>query len=104
VRPERGDTANGRRSVGTAFELFRSTNVQELLLEPQMMDERHTLALFGWTIGGLVGLMFVLNALALASLQEVPSAGPRQIGSQAGQPAATPSRLAYEVKSKGSSP
>jgi hypothetical protein len=33
------------------------------------MDERHTLALFGWTIGGVVGLMFLLNAFALASLQ-----------------------------------
>jgi len=69
-----------------------------------MMDERHTLALFGWTIGGVVGLMFVLNAFALASLQEAPSAGSRQIVSQAGQPAATPSRLAYEAKGKGSSP
>ena len=68
------------------------------------MDERHTLALFGWTIGGVVGLMFVLNAFALASLQEVPSAGTRQIVSQAGQSAATPSRPAYEVKSKDSSP
>ena len=69
-----------------------------------MMDERHTLALFGWTIGGVVGLMFVLNAFALASLQEAPSAGSRQIVSQAGQPAATPSRLAHEARSKGSSP
>jgi hypothetical protein len=69
-----------------------------------MMDERHTLALFGWTIGAVVGLMFVLNAFALASLPEVPSAGSRQIVSQAGHPAATPSRLAYEAKSQGSSP
>ena len=62
-----------------------------------MMDERHTLALFGWTIGGVVGLMFVLNAFALASLQD--SAANRPIVSQAGQPVAAPSRLAYEVKS-----
>jgi hypothetical protein len=69
------------------------------------MDERRTLALFGWTIGGVVVTMFVLNAFTLASLQEVPSAGTRQIVSQAGQPAATPSRgLAYEAKSKVSSP
>jgi hypothetical protein len=69
------------------------------------MDERRTLAWFGWTIGGVVALMFVLNAFALASLQEVPSAGTRQIVSQAGQPGATPSRgLPYEAKSKGSSP
>lgn len=69
------------------------------------MDERRTLALFGWTIGGVVVLMFVLNAFALASLQEVPAAGTRQIVSQAGQPAAMPSRgLAHEAKGKGSSP
>jgi hypothetical protein len=68
------------------------------------MNERRTLALFGWTIGGVVGLMFVLNAFSLASLQRVPSASTHQIVSQAGEPAATPSRLVYEAKSKGSSP
>jgi hypothetical protein len=68
------------------------------------MNERRTLALFGWTIGGVVGLMFVLNAFSLASLQSVPSASTRQIVSQAGQPAATPSRLADEAKGNGSSP
>ena len=68
------------------------------------MDERRTLAVFGLTIGGVVVLMFVLNAFALASLQEVPSSGTRQIVSQAAQPAATPSRLEYQAKSKGSSP
>jgi hypothetical protein len=67
------------------------------------MDERRTLSLFGWTIGAVVGLMFVLNAFALASLQEVPSAGTRQIVSQAGQPVATPSRVSYEAK-RDSSP
>lgn len=30
------------------------------------MDERRSLALLGWTIGGIVGLMFTLNAVALA--------------------------------------
>jgi hypothetical protein len=68
------------------------------------MNERRTLALFGWTIGGVVGLMFVLNAFSLASLQRVPSANTRQIVSQAEQPAATPSRQLYEAKSKSSSP
>jgi len=67
------------------------------------MDERRTLAWFGWTIGGVVVLMFVLNAFALASLQEVPSAGTRQIVSQAAQPVVAPSP-AYEAKSRGSSP
>jgi hypothetical protein len=30
------------------------------------MDERRTLSLLGWTIGGLVGAVFVLNAIALS--------------------------------------
>jgi hypothetical protein len=63
------------------------------------MNERRTLALFGWTIGGVVGLMFVLNAFSLASLQSAPSADTRQIVSHARQPAATPS-LVYGAKSK----
>jgi hypothetical protein len=68
------------------------------------MNERRTLALFGWTIGGVVGLMFVLNAFSLASLQSAPSADTRQIVSHARQPAATPPRLVYDAKSKGNSP
>jgi hypothetical protein len=31
------------------------------------MNERQTLLAFGWTIGAVVGLMFILNALALAA-------------------------------------
>ena len=30
------------------------------------MDERRTLSLLGWTIGGVVGAVFVLNAVALS--------------------------------------
>lgn len=33
------------------------------------MDERRTLQVLGWTLGGVVGLMFVLGGLSLASLQ-----------------------------------
>lgn len=68
------------------------------------MDERRTLALFGWTIGGVVGLMFVLNALSLASLQRVPSANARQLLAQAGQSVATPSPPGGRVQSKVGSP
>lgn len=59
------------------------------------MNERRTLALFAWTIGGVVGLMFVLSAFSLASVQTVPSAGTGQIVAQAGPPAA-PSRSPYQ--------
>jgi hypothetical protein len=30
------------------------------------MDERRTLSLLGWTIGGVIGAVFVLNAIALS--------------------------------------
>jgi hypothetical protein len=30
------------------------------------MDEKRTLQVLGWSIGGLVGAMFVFNAFALA--------------------------------------
>jgi gas vesicle protein len=32
------------------------------------MDEARTLAFLGWTIGGIVGAVFVLNAIALSLL------------------------------------
>lgn len=68
------------------------------------MDERRTLALFGWTIGGVVGLMFVLNAFSLSSLQPAASAHARHLVSQASQPGATPARLAYEAQSTAARP
>jgi len=36
------------------------------------MDERRSLALLGWTVGGIVGLMFALNAIALSLAQGGP--------------------------------
>jgi hypothetical protein len=32
------------------------------------MDERRTLSILGWTIGGIIGVVFILNAIALASI------------------------------------
>jgi hypothetical protein len=32
------------------------------------MDERQTLSILGWTIGGIIGVTFILNAIALASI------------------------------------
>jgi hypothetical protein len=37
-----------------------------LSLKEASMDEKKTLKVLGWSIGGLVGFMFVLNAFALA--------------------------------------
>jgi hypothetical protein len=32
------------------------------------MGERQTLAVLGWIVGGVLGIAFILNAIALASL------------------------------------
>jgi hypothetical protein len=56
------------------------------------MDERRSLALLGWTVGGVVGLMFALNAIALASLQPAPRVHAYQPVSQSGQPIETAAR------------
>ena len=33
------------------------------------MDERRTLAILAWTVGSVVGLMFILNGIALSSVE-----------------------------------
>jgi hypothetical protein len=30
------------------------------------MDERRTLSILGWIVGGIIGIVFILNALSLA--------------------------------------
>jgi hypothetical protein len=47
------------RQVGAAG-LF----VRKLGVSP--MDEAHTLRFLGWTVGGIVGVVFLLNAIALS--------------------------------------
>jgi len=47
------------------------------------MDERRSLAVLGWTVGGIVGLMFTLNAIAL-SLTHVAAPPARLPVSRAG--------------------
>lgn len=37
------------------------------------MDERRTLAIMAWAVGSVVGMMFILNGIAL-SFVETPSA------------------------------
>lgn len=56
------------------------------------MNERRTLVLFGWTIGGIVGLMFVLSAFSLASVETAPSARAHQPASPVVSHAATAQR------------
>lgn len=65
------------------------------------MDERRTLALLGWTVGGIVGLMFLLNAIALASLQNAPAGKALALVSQTSRSGGHGPSLAS--KGKGSS-
>jgi len=48
------------------------------------MDERHALSLLRWTIGIIVGMLFVLNAIPLSSAQrsrgQIGSIGSRGVG------------------------
>jgi hypothetical protein len=34
-----------------------------------VVDERQTLAFLAWTVGGVVGIVFVLNAIALSLIR-----------------------------------
>lgn len=65
------------------------------------MDEQRSLALLGWTVGGIVGLMFVLNAVALALVQG--SSPPRSLlASRAGDPLAATVSVAPGTKANRS--
>ncbi len=37
------------------------------------MDERRTLAILAWTIGSVVGVMFILNGIALSFVEGAPA-------------------------------
>jgi hypothetical protein len=37
------------------------------------MDERRTLLILAWTLGGVVGTVFIMNAIALSSIQSTPN-------------------------------
>ncbi len=64
------------------------------------MNERRTLALLGWSVGGVVGIMFLLNALSLACLAPAPPTIGRLIA-QAGKPIVTAVSLAAAAKAAG---
>ncbi len=37
------------------------------------MDERRTLTILAWTIGSVVGVMFILNGIALSFVESAPA-------------------------------
>jgi hypothetical protein len=43
------------------------------------MDERRTLAILAWTVGSVVGMMFILNGIALSSVESTRALTARQV-------------------------
>ena len=50
------------------------------------MDERRTLFFLGWGVGGVVGLMFLLNAIALASISAVHQSNGVRLAASSARP------------------
>jgi len=50
------------------FSSLNFSDEKSLIVQPDLMamDETRTLSILGWTIGGVVATVFVLNAIALA--------------------------------------
>jgi hypothetical protein len=54
------------------------------------MDERRTLAILAWTVGSVVAVMFVLNAIALSFVGGEPPLTGRQVAAQHASPSPPP--------------
>jgi hypothetical protein len=46
------------------------------------MDERRTLRILAWTVGSVVGMMFILNGIALSFVESGPTLAGRQVAAQ----------------------
>jgi hypothetical protein len=46
------------------------------------MDERRTLRILAWTVGTVVGMMFILNGIALSFVGSGPTLAGRQVAAQ----------------------
>jgi len=43
------------------------------------MDERRTLAILAWAVGSVVGFMFILNGIALSSVESPSALAAKQV-------------------------
>jgi hypothetical protein len=73
-----------RRFLANLFheQTFRSLNRSGT----RAMDERRTLAILAWTVGSVVAVMFVLNAIALSFVGSEPALAGRQVATQHASP------------------
>ncbi len=46
------------------------------------MDERRTLTILAWIVGSVVGMMFILNAIALSFVEGGPTLAATQVAAQ----------------------
>jgi uncharacterized membrane protein len=46
------------------------------------MDERRTLKILAWTVGSVVGMMFILNGIALSFVENGSPLAGRQVAAQ----------------------
>ena len=46
------------------------------------MDERRTLAILAWAVGSVVGIMFILNGIALSFVESTPTPASKQIAAR----------------------
>lgn len=46
------------------------------------MDERRTLSILAWTVGSVVGIMFILNAIALSFTGSIAAPTTKQIAAR----------------------
>ena len=46
------------------------------------MDERRTLSILAWSVGCVVGTMFILNAVALSFVASTPTPASKQVAAR----------------------
>jgi hypothetical protein len=54
------------------------------------MDERRTLKILAWTVGSVVGMMFILNGIALSFVANGSPLAGRQVAAQHAPPNSAP--------------
>ena len=54
------------------------------------MDERRTLKILAWTVGSVVGMMFILNGLALSFVQSGSPLAARHVAAEHAPPDSAP--------------
>ena len=68
------------------------------------MDERRTLAILAWAVGSIVGMMFILNGIALSFVESTPALAAKQVAARNAPDLHAPAGPASELHSVQSAP